>query len=241
MGQAVERLTDLVSAADRYDIAFEDLRSAQVAAMNERFQQRKDAIRLLRHRADEDGVREIGRHEDAVPLLFPHTAYKSYPETYLSAGRWDRLAAWLGTVSSQPVPKLDASSIADVDGFVDTLRQSGIFVSCSSGTTGKCAMLAASARDLEWCGKESIAAFAWGSGVEPAQDRQVIGTGIYTRVPRNENNVKAFSDAIQDPSTEPFAFPVEPVTVSSIIEMTALRKAIAKGPIYVCDPLTWVR
>jgi hypothetical protein len=229
MGQATERLMKYVSAPDRYDIPFEDLRAPQIEAVNERFQEQKAAIKLLRYRAQESAISEIRRHEDVVPVLFPHTAYKSYPEAYLSNGRWDRLANWLGTVSSQQTPSVEPSVIADIDDFVDTLKSSGIYVSCSSGTTGKCAMLAASSRDLEWCGRESVAAFAWGSGVAPVRDRQVIGTGIYTRVPRNEKNVEAFSEAIQDSSAEPFAFPVQPVPVNSVIEMTRLRRSIAEG------------
>ena len=80
--------------------------TTEVEAINERFQQRKDQIKLLRHRADEAGLTEVTSLEDAVQLLFPHTAYKSYPESFLIDKRWDRLSKWLDTVSTHRVPRM---------------------------------------------------------------------------------------------------------------------------------------
>ena len=34
-----------------------------------------------------------------MPLLFPHSVYKSYPESFLIEERWDRLGKWLGAVA----------------------------------------------------------------------------------------------------------------------------------------------
>jgi hypothetical protein len=71
MGAAVDRLTGMVNAEDRYDIPHAELRDAQVEAMNERFQERKDSIKLLGHRAGEGGIDEVRGFEDVVQLLFP--------------------------------------------------------------------------------------------------------------------------------------------------------------------------
>ena len=71
------------------------MRDIQVAALDERFQERKDCLKLLGHRANEAGITEIRGVEDMVPLLFPHTAYKSYPESFLmeeTVGPADQLA-----------------------------------------------------------------------------------------------------------------------------------------------------
>ena len=38
-------------------------------------------------RAEEAESTEIRQLEDVVPLLFPHTAYKSYPESFLMEER----------------------------------------------------------------------------------------------------------------------------------------------------------
>jgi len=64
MGEAIETLTRLVEAKDRYDIPFADLRKQQIAAMNERLQERKDRIKLVSHRAKEAGITEVRSHEE---------------------------------------------------------------------------------------------------------------------------------------------------------------------------------
>ena len=229
MGEAADRLLKLAEAEDRFDIPFEDLDQAQIEAVDERFRERREAIRLLDRRAEEAGLDGVRSREDVVPLLFPHTAYKSYPENFLTAGRWDRLGRWLDTVSTYRVPPLDADAIGDIDDWVAALQRSGHHVSCSSGTTGKSAMLVASAADMDWCRRETISSFAWGTGVVPAQDRRLIGTGAVATVPRNTVTGQAYLTALQDPAHEPFRPPVPPITVGALTSMAVLRKAVADG------------
>lgn len=230
MGEAADRLLKLADSRDRFDIPFEDLQELQVEAVDERFQERRGAIRLLERRAQEAGLESVRTREDIVGLLFPHTGYKSYPETFLSAGRWDRLCRWLDTVSAHRVPTLDADSVSDIDDWVEKLKPSGHFVSCSSGTTGKSAMLVASQADLDWIRGDTLAAFTWGSGITPAQDRRMIsGGGVTAVVPRNIATGGAYRDALQDPAHEPFRSPMPPVTIGALTSMTVLRQAVAAG------------
>ena len=100
-----------------------------------------------------------------VPLLFPHTAYKSYPESFLVEEKWDRLIKWLGTISPHPVAAIDVASIGDIDDWIDQLQAKGNYISCSSGTTGKSAMLIASEKDMDWSRVDTVKVFSWGSGV----------------------------------------------------------------------------
>ena len=229
MGDAVERLTRLVEAKDRYGIPFADLREAQIGAMNERFQERKGQIKLVGHRAREAGITEVRSHEDAVKLLLPHTAYKSYPESWLAQKRWDRLSKWLDTVSTHRVPVDEVSDAGEVDDWIEKLADNGFFVSCSSGTTGKSAMLVASQKDMDWCKKEAVAAYSWGSGVKPAQDRRMFGMAAVAHVARNLATGEAYTAALQDPNYERFAYPVPPITVGGLTQMVVMRKAIADG------------
>ena len=226
---ATEQLTGLSDSPGRFDIPYADLRNLQVAAVNEQFQDRKGRIRLVGHRAAEAGIEEVRSLEDIVPLLLPHTAYKSYPESFLTERRWDRLAKWLGTVSAYPIAPIDTADIADIDDWIARLEAAGHFVSCSSGTTGKSAMLIASRRDMEWSQRESVAAFSWGSGVAPAQDRVIFGLAPVAAVPRNLFIRDALLQAFGDPAHERFNYPVPPITVGSITGMIALRKAMADG------------
>ena len=229
MGEFVERLTRLVEAQDRYNIPFADLRGAQIAALNERFQEQKGRIKLVAHRAQEAGVAEVRSHKDVVGLLLPHTAHKSYPESWLVGKRWDRLSRWLDTVSPHRVPVGRVSDAADVDEWIGKLADNGFFVSCSSGTTGKSAMLVASRQDLDWCKKEAVAAYSWGSGVTPARDRRIFGMAAVAHVARNVATGEAYTAALQDPDYERFTYPVPPITVGGLTQMVVLRKAIADG------------
>jgi hypothetical protein len=226
---AVEQLTRLVDAPDRYDYTPQDVLAAQIEALNERFQDRVGRIKLLAHRAKEAGITEIRSMEDMVPLLFPHTAYKSYPESFLMEERWDRLTKWLGTVSPWPIEGVDLEGIADIDEWIARLAAKGYFISCSSGTTGKSAMLIASQVDMEWSKKDTVGVFAWGSGVKPARNRMMIGCAPVATVPKNTTIGEAQYAAFANPEWPRFHYPVPPITVGSLTKMVVMRKRIGDG------------
>ncbi|PBC48054.1 hypothetical protein CJ179_14385 [Rhodococcus sp. ACS1] len=229
MNSPPEQLTRLVDAEDRFRYSHSELREAQVEALNERFQERRDRIKLLGHRAREAGITEIRDRADMVPLLFPHTAYKSYPESFLTEQRWDRLGMWLGTVSPYPISPIETSDIADIDEWIARLQAKGHFLSCSSGTTGKSAMLLASDKDMDWSRKDTVNVFAWGSGVAPAQDRRRIGVAPIAAVPKNIIIGDAQAAAFGDPDRPAFRLPIPPITVGSLTTMVVLRRRIADG------------
>ena len=60
MGAAADKLTGRVRSGDRFNYSAAEVRETQIAALNERFQERKDCLRLLGHRAEEAGTK-IGR------------------------------------------------------------------------------------------------------------------------------------------------------------------------------------
>lgn len=229
MSQAVKQLTDLINSHDRYNLSHAELRDTQIAAINERFQSRKVHIKLLRHRAEQAGIKEVSRLDDVVPLLFPHTVYKSYPENFLMEEKWDRLSRWLDTVATHRVPPIDPATLSGIDDWVEKLKESDHYVSCSSGTTGKSAMLVASGQDMAWCKREAVAAYAWGSGVQPAQDRRLFGLGAVALVPRNQATSEAYTEAYQNPDVAQFRSSMPPITVGSLTQMVILRKKIADG------------
>ena len=229
MTSASEKLMRLVAATGRFDYSAAELRETQVAALDERFQERKDRIKLLGHRAREAGITEIRSREDVVPLLFPHTVYKSYPESFLIEERWDRLGKWLGTVSPYPISPIEISDITGIDDWVERLQAKGHYVSCSSGTTGKSAMLLASDKDMDWSRKDTVNVFSWGSGVRPTRDRRMIGLAPIAAVPKNLVIGEAQQAAFGDPDKERFRLPIPPITVGSMTTMIVLRKKIADG------------
>ncbi|MQY30690.1 hypothetical protein [Nocardia aurantia] len=229
MSSAREKLTRLVDADDRFDHSHADLREIQIEAVNERFQDRKDRIKLLGHRASEAGVTEVRDFDDVVPLLFPHTAYKSYPESFLIDERWDRLGKWLGTISPYPIAPIETADIDGIDEWISRLQAKGHYVSCSSGTTGKSAMLLASEQDMAWSRKDTVNVFAWGSGVVPARDRRMVGIAPTAAVPKNLISGEAQEAAFGDPGKQRFRLPIPPLTVGALTKMVVLRKKMADG------------
>lgn len=229
MASAIEKLTGLVTAPDRFSYSADELRETQVAALDERFQERKDRIKLLALRARDAGLARIESIADIVPVLFPHTAYKSYPESFLMDQRWDKLTKWLGTISPYPIEGVDLEGITGIDDWVARLAAKGYYISCSSGTTGKSAMLIASQRDMDWSKIDTVNVFAWGSGVAPAQDRQIVGTGPVASVPKNTTIGQAQYDAYSDPEWPRWNYPVPPITVGTLTDMVVMRKRIAGG------------
>ena len=229
MGTAIDTLLGYQSKPDRFDIPWAEHADLRVAALDEAFQDRRSKIKLLAHRAEDAGIEQVTSIEDIVPLLFPHTAYKSYPESFLSEQRWDRLSKWMSTVSPHPIATLDMASIGDIDDWIDQLQAQGNYVSCSSGTTGKSAMLVASDKDMDWSRVDTVGVFAWGSGVEPEQDRKLIGCAPVATVPKNQIIGEAQYAAFANPDWERWVYPVPPITVGALTKMVVMRKKIADG------------
>jgi hypothetical protein len=228
-GAAVERLTNLATASDRFDIPVKELLPTQLEAVDELLRDRMDKIRLLRHRAQSACINSVRGQADIIPLLFAHTAYKSYPETWLTERKWDRLGKWLETVSTHPVANVDTTAVCDIDDWIARLNAAGHFVSCTSGTTGKSAMLNASVADLAWTRRDAVSSFSWGSGVVPAKDRRIFGLAPVANTPRNLASREALAAAYAVPGSARFSYPIPPITIGQITGMVALRKRIAEG------------
>jgi hypothetical protein len=135
---------DPMLAADKLDLP--DL---QLAAARERFAELRSRIRVLDQRAADIGVSEIDTLADLVPTLFAHTAYKSYPASFVDRGQWDRMTLWFSTVSATPMGGVDLDGVTDVDDWIARLEQAGHFVFSSSGTSGKASFIDQTRGDIE--------------------------------------------------------------------------------------------
>lgn len=230
MGKAADALLAHMPDGSAYEPSYAEIRDQQIAAMNERLQEQGDKIKIVALRAQDAGITEIKRLEDVVPLLLPHTAYKSYPESYLTGKKWDRLAKWLGSVTSQPTDNVDLAGVTGIDQWIERMGEGGHLVSCSSGTTGKSAMLAATKGDLDFAAQDGINAVEWGSKIRRGDKRTMGGSGgAVAHSPRNTVMGGAMIGAFVD-VTKPFpASKLPPITVGSLTEMIALRKSIADG------------
>jgi hypothetical protein len=226
----VDKLLSYMPDGSGYAIPYKEVRELQVEALNERLQDRIDRIKLVKLRAQDAGITEIRRLEDIVPLLLPHTAYKSYPESFLTEKKWDRLTKWLGTVSAYPTDKVDLSDVREIDDWVEACARAGLFVACSSGTTGKSAMLVASQADIDFTCQDGVAAVQWGSDIRAGDMRTPAGAaGAVAYTHKNAAMGQALMAAFADPDAPRFRSGLPPVTVGSLTKMITLRKAIADG------------
>jgi hypothetical protein len=230
MGEAANKLTSYMPDASGFDIPWSEIRDLQITAMNERLQEQGVRIKLVTLRARDAEITEIARLDDVVPLLLPHTAYKSYPESFLTEKKWDRLTKWLGTVSAYPTDNVDLSEVREIDDWVEACAKAGHFVACSSGTTGKSAMLIASQKDIDFTCKDGIAAVQWGSNIRAGDMRTPAGAaGAVAYTHKNAAMGMAMMGAFTDPEAPRFQSGLPPVTVGSLTKMITLRKAIADG------------
>lgn len=229
MGSNIDQLVSAVGTDGAY-ASYSEVKDVQIAAMNERLQEQVDRIKLVKLRAQDAEITRITRLEDVVPLLLPHTAYKSYPESFLTDKKWDRLTKWLGTVSAYPTDNVDLTGIEQIDDWVAACERAGHFVSCSSGTTGKSAMLVASQADLDFASQDSPAAVEWGSAIRTGDNRTTAGAaGAVAYTPRNLAVGQSMMQAFVDPAAPRFQSGLPPVTVGSLTKMITLRKAISDG------------
>ena len=228
MGSAIDELMRLRGEPDPFRLGADELRRLQIEAADERLQSQVDQIGLLKNRVESSGVRAIKEPADLVPLLFAHTAYKSYSEGWLTEGRWDRMSRWLNAVSVRSVSGVDLSAVETLDDWISQMESVGHFLSCSSGTTGKPAVMSGTETDIDFSAKANADGMVWALGLTPDADRKFFGVGPQFAAPR-ENAIKDAMIAAIAPGVEPHLFASEPITVGAMVEMIVLRRKISDG------------
>lgn len=229
MTSATERLVQLVGADDCFDIEPTELLPLQLQAANERLQSQSERIPLLANRAESGGVKEIKQPADLVPLLFAHTTYKTYAESWLNDGQWDRMGKWLATVSTRDVAGLDTGGVQTLDDWIKQLETVGHYLSCSSGTTGKPAMLSCTEGDIELSARINSEALLWATGITRGEDRKFLGLGPQFAAPREDAIRQAMVDCFSS-KYPPYQFgDGEPITVGSMVDIITLRRKLTDG------------
>src|SRR3546814_16308964 len=71
-------------------------------------------------------------------LFLPHTAYKSYPLSFLERNRFDALTRWLDGLTAIDLSGVDVSGIDSIDDWLRRLEETTeLKVNHTFGTTGK--------------------------------------------------------------------------------------------------------
>ena len=229
---SVETLLGLRTAPDAFrpDIEPADLARLQLAAADERFQQQRATIAVLDQRAREFGIDAIKSVEDVVPLLFTHSVYKSYPESFLTAGRWNRLGTWLGTIAATDVSDVDIADVADIDDWIARLEAAGLHLVVTSGTSGKQSFLPMDTDDVELTSELAVRLFAYPHDVDRTLRRPVTLLAPGTSRMRYSYSFRAYSTAFgRDGAIG--SLTTEPMLVADAIETARLRKAMLGGTV----------
>jgi hypothetical protein len=199
-----------------------------IAAVDVHFQERRAQVPVLAQRAEAEGITTIRSLADAVPLLFPHTSYKSYPEALIANGRWEQMNRWLDSLSTHRVD-VDVTGVRDVDDWIDRLTAAGHLVSGSSGTSGKASFLNKSVRDREVSLANLIVCLR-GLGLDPEHLWNVVPVGPDTGVAAHT----AVRDWIVANYAKPDAIELPASTASGrhhayMSELAAMRRKMADG------------
>lgn len=200
-----------------------------IEALDAIFQERLHQVPVLAQRAGAQGVSAIRALEDMVPLLFPHTTYKSYPDALISKGQWAQMSRWLDSLSTQRMADVDVSGVEDVDGWIDRLHCAGHLVTSSSGTSGKGSFLNRSQRDSD-ASLQNLIDCLTALGFPPEPVWHVIPVGPDTGVSHHN----AMRDTVIANYRRPDGIPVVRGSAPTghhryMARLAAMRRAMADG------------
>ncbi|MNF23136.1 hypothetical protein D3C84_37100 [compost metagenome] len=220
-------LEQITSPDSMFDQPDRDITALQIQAAQELFDERIDQIPLLRNRAEAAGITRINTLDDLVPLLFAHTVYKSYPQSFIDNNRWDRMLQWLQTLSVADVSNVDVTGVSNVDEWLDRLWAAGHRPLATSGSSGKCSFLNHTIGDQE----NKTRHFRYVSGwpfVRAEPNRVLFWLGP----------IKGYNSAIESAQIgriiwgkpgATYALTEEPLLISDVSRAAAMRKSIAEG------------
>lgn len=225
---ALQTIFDLVDAPDPYRQAPVNLHELHLNAVCELSARRREQIKVLDRRAAEVGIGAVSELQDVVPLLFSHTTFKTYPDSFVDEGRWSRMNLWLQTLSTRPVDAVDIEGVRDVDGWVARLRDAGHYVFTSSGTSGKPSFMNHTAADLDVSNRAMVTSIRNSHPAFREQKRPVFVPfpryGTHRMIEQVGNAVKAIGR-----EGEIYFLSDEPATAGDVMRGARMRRAIANG------------
>ncbi len=205
-----------------------DLEPLWLQAANERLARQRDTIPVLKKLADEVGLDRIERLDDLIPLLFAHSNYKSYPESFIARGRWDLMNKWIDTLSTMEVSGTDVDGVADQDAWVDRLHAVGQKAYVTSGTTGKNSFLPQTQSDEDLSLKMLIRSTRRQPLFAGGERRPIFIFGPKHGYHRAALHFRTLVETFGHPDASYF-LTEEPMRIAEITRMGDLRKRIAEG------------
>ena len=131
-----------LSVDELYSIPVDEIESFRLRAAQSLFEQVRPKVEFLDKLAKNQGITDIDTLEHLIPILFAHTAYKSYPMGLLERGDFTRLTAWLGQLTAHDLSRVDASSVELIEDWLLLLdAETPLRIATSSATSGKISLL----------------------------------------------------------------------------------------------------
>lgn len=223
-----QQLLDLIVNPDEaYNLAEADLLPLQLQAAQELFEERLEQIPLLRKRAEDAGIEKINSFDDLVPLLFAHTVYKSYPQSFFDNNRWDRMLQWLQTLSVDKVTDVDVAGVSNVDEWIERLWAAGHMVLATSGTSGKVSFLNHTRGDRAMKTRHFRHSVGWPL-VKETSKRPMFWLGPINGPNSAIESANINAENFGQPGAI-FVLTEEPLRISEVSEGAALRKRMSEG------------
>jgi len=217
VGAVVEKV---LSVGESYGV--QELLQLQLEAASERLQEQRASIKALDYRAREVEVETISSTKDLIPLLFSHSTYKTYPESFVTQGKWGLMSKWLDTVSACDVTTVNVEGVSDLDAWIDRLGDAGITIIASSGTTGKHSFITLNEHDLESLCANQAKYWQIAPGVDHPEGRPFAYLGPMSAPPLLEARRKILPQGA-DVLTE------ERVRLAEMVALAQVRNAMANG------------
>lgn len=167
------------------------------------------------------GIESITNLEDALPLLLPHSVYKSYSDEWINHGDWKLMTKWLSTTTKHSRDIEIGNDVKTFDEWTAKLKEHDIFLTCTSGTSGKLSIMAMNSMDITHVAVGSATSFRFGA--KPDNDRSYLFVGCAPVANTEKNNSIAsmlqhiFSDR------PAFEYPVKQITIPQICEAVKFK------------------
>ena len=169
-----------------------ELEELQLAALRYRFNMLYESVPMVRKLADKQQLRGIDSIEDAVPMLFEHTMYKSYPPSLLENNRFDQLTKWLDKLTSHDLSQLDTSACEGIGDWVLCLEQeTPLKINHSSGTSGVMSFNPISKEEYRLFGKTWPVCYFQDFG-DPGVDGESLVPRVHVVSPSHRHGANAF-------------------------------------------------
>lgn len=131
-------LMALLPAEQLYGMSATQMQQIQLQALRKRFAALVPDLRALNKLAKENRIADFDEINGVVPLLFPHTKYKSYPLALIDNCMFQQMNTWLDDYTTHDLSGLDVSHCQSLDEWLEVLEaETSLNVMTSSGTSGK--------------------------------------------------------------------------------------------------------